>query len=154
MHIARIWKKPPSLFFPGWIAAVVGGTVLLYVLIYVLILPWGHTQYVDAWELPDNPRGATGSAGDEVRIDLLPDGAVLTDGWSAESPCQLRIHRATRWVAIRRLLLQLRADGLRELHVVVRNDDGSTATLRFDLASDWPELDADATAQEFVDTLR
>ncbi|MHC4940871.1 MAG: hypothetical protein ACYTHK_18165 [Planctomycetota bacterium] len=154
MRIARIWKRSQTLFFPGWVATVVGGTVLVYLLIFVSMMPWGQGDYVDVGQLPANPNEAAPSTEAEPRIDLLPNGSIRTEGWSPGRPCRIHIHRDAQWISIRDLLRQLRADGLKTVLIVVRNRDGTASTLPFDLEGPWPDLKIDAPAQAFVDALR
>ena len=155
MRIARIWKKPPSLFYPGWVAAIVGGSILILLLLFVFSMPWfASPTHVDAAELPINPRQATTPANGDIGIDLLADGTAIMEGWSPGKPCRIHIHKDARWVAIRSLFRRLHADGVYLVSIAVRNRDGSTATLRFDLQGPWPELDVNASAQDFVNAIQ
>jgi len=155
MRIARIWKKPETLFFSGWMVAVIGGAVFMLVLLFVFAIPWGaEMARVDVEDLPANPQQAASALFAGVELHLMPSGVVNGGNWSADRPCRLRIHGAARWPVIGDFLRMLRRDGLHEVELVVRNRDGTLATLRFDLGGDWPEMADSATAQEFVDSLR
>jgi hypothetical protein len=144
------------LFFPGWIAAIVGGSVLMLLLLVIFSMPFGDYQpaNVGAWNLPSNPTTTKNFAYIGRTIDLFPSGTAVTDTSLRGLSCRIHIHKNARWISIRSLFRRLHADGHYLVYIAVQNRDGSMATLRFNIKGPWPELDVNASAQDFVNAIQ
>jgi len=156
MRLARVFRKPPAAFlFPGWLFLVLGGTLAVLLLMFLLATPWELTGCVDDRALPVHAGDPVDASIEKTyRLDVFASGSFLIESWDADRPYRIHIDRLAHWVSVRRVLETLQEMGVDWVLIAVRDDDGRIAELPFRLSEPWPELDANASAQDFVDAIR
>ena len=164
----EILKPPPSGLIPtGWIVAIVGGTVMVFTLIFVLFA-YPMSEPYDY----DFPRSADGtldrgprnlpmlyiSSGGEIlldgkTLDLTAVPAALDRLERIETGMRFNVERGTTWMTAREAIRAARAAGAPRIEFTVRKDAGLFGVIVLESTEPLPDLPADATTQAFIDAL-
>jgi len=164
----EILKPPPSGLIPtAWIVAIVGGTVIVFLSIFVLFAypmsePYDHdfpraanaTLDRGPFDLPTlniSPSGEVFLNGDTL---VLTDISVALDKLEGiETGIRFNFARGTSWMTAREAIRAARAAGTPRIEFTVRKDVGLFGIIVLESTEPLPDLPADATIQTFIDAL-